>query len=389
MGTNWAPWAAVLQQRGLGELGDSQAYLAEPLGVGAMLLTADDSFVFLKRSERVGEAPGKIDIPGGHPEPKAVAVGIPEESIQLKDLSEELVVNLPLHSLHKPILLGIARNNTSAGRASAEFYIRNPILFGSLLARVRHVSRTEQREEKRCLARVQKQVKLPEDQEEGLKFTGLSKEELMKVAGTPGWVRTRWALLVLFWLGWLGMLAAAIVIIVQAPRCQQVPEQSWWHKGALYRIGAVAAFMDSNGDGTGDLAGVSQRIDELNQLKIKGLVLGPVHKSIQNTDFNLDLMAIDPSLGSMENFTRLLQVAQKKSIRVVLDLTPNYKGGKPWFTETYLKTNSEKLKGVDGIQLSGVEDLLEMQPQLWEELRNLTGNYSTEERQRQALQYTP
>ncbi|MGH0185999.1 UNVERIFIED_CONTAM: hypothetical protein FKN15_025826 [Acipenser sinensis] len=100
-------------------------------------------------------------------------------------------------------------------------------------------------------------------------------------------------------------------------------------------------------------------------------------------------MAIDPSLGSMENFTRLLQVAQKKSIRVVLDLTPNYKGGKPWFTETYLKTNSEKLKGVDGIQLSGVEDLLEMQPQLWEELRNLTGNYSTEERQRQALRYTP
>ncbi|MGH0191555.1 UNVERIFIED_CONTAM: hypothetical protein FKN15_066046 [Acipenser sinensis] len=77
----------------------------------------------------------------------------------------------------------------------------------------------------------------------------------MKVAGTPGWVRTRWALLVLFWLGWLGMLAAAIVIIVQAPRCQPVPEQSWWHKGALYRIGAIAAFMDSNGDGTGDLAG--------------------------------------------------------------------------------------------------------------------------------------
>ncbi|RXM91516.1 4F2 cell-surface antigen heavy chain [Acipenser ruthenus] len=98
-------------------------------------------------------------------------------------------------------------------------------------------------------------VKLPEDQEEGLKFTGLSKEELLKVAGTPGWVRTRWALLILFWLGWLGMLAAAIAIIVQAPRCKLVPEQSWWHKGALYRIGAVAAFMDSNGDGTGDLAG--------------------------------------------------------------------------------------------------------------------------------------
>lgn len=86
------------------------------------------------------------------------------------------------------------------------------------------------------------------------KFTGLSKEELLKVAGSPAWVRTRWALLLLFWLGWLGMLAGAVVIIVQAPRCRELPEQRWWHKGALYRIGDLRAFL---GHDTGNLAGES------------------------------------------------------------------------------------------------------------------------------------
>lgn len=86
------------------------------------------------------------------------------------------------------------------------------------------------------------------------KFTGLSKEELLKVAGRPGWVRTRWALLLLFWLGWLGMLAGAVVIIVRAPRCRELPAMSWWHKGALYRIGDLQAFQ---GRDAGDLVGES------------------------------------------------------------------------------------------------------------------------------------
>lgn len=102
-------------------------------------------------------------------------------------------------------------------------------------------------------------VKVAEDEEEegamAAKFTGLSKEELLQVAGTPGWVRTRWALLILFWLGWLGMLAGAIVIIVHAPRCKELPQQEWWQKGGMYRIQDVEKFQDSDEDGKGDLAG--------------------------------------------------------------------------------------------------------------------------------------
>lgn len=49
-------------------------------------------------------------------------------------------------------------------------------------------------------------------------------------------------LLVLFWLGWVGMLAGAIVIIVQAPRCKPIPEMNWWNEGPLYQISDVEAF---------------------------------------------------------------------------------------------------------------------------------------------------
>lgn len=55
-------------------------------------------------------------------------------------------------------------------------------------------------------------------------FVGLGKEELMKYANDPFWVRLRWALFFLFWLVWLAMLAGAIFIIVMAPKCPKKAE---------------------------------------------------------------------------------------------------------------------------------------------------------------------
>ncbi|XP_076148435.1 uridine diphosphate glucose pyrophosphatase NUDT22 isoform X1 [Alosa pseudoharengus] len=141
LGTNWSERVGELQRRGAVELGDPQGLLAQPLGVGAVMATADGQVVLLKRSQKVAEAAGLLDIPGGHPEPKAVCNGISEESITIESLQgkEEAVlkeifssvlaeirdeVNVPLSSLSEPILLGIALNHTSAGRPSAEFYVR-------------------------------------------------------------------------------------------------------------------------------------------------------------------------------------------------------------------------------------------------------------------------
>lgn len=87
-------------------------------------------------------------------------------------------------------------------------------------------------------------------------FAGMGKEELMKYANDPFWVRLRWALFALFWLAWLGMLAAAIVIVVLAPKCPAPAPLDYWQKGAVYSVNPKS-YQDSGAvqDGKGDLKG--------------------------------------------------------------------------------------------------------------------------------------
>ncbi|XP_077433618.1 uridine diphosphate glucose pyrophosphatase NUDT22 isoform X2 [Vanacampus margaritifer] len=140
LGTNWSSRAAELRRRGEAELGSSQALLAQPLGVGGVVCTGDGQVVFIRRSQEVAEAGGKLDLPGGHPEPKVVCERLGETKIDvnLLEKSPQAVVaelfssicaeirdevNIPLSSLGEPLLMGVALNHTSAGRPSAEFYI--------------------------------------------------------------------------------------------------------------------------------------------------------------------------------------------------------------------------------------------------------------------------
>ncbi|XP_070776733.1 solute carrier family 3 member 2b [Enoplosus armatus] len=226
-------------------------------------------------------------------------------------------------------------------------------------------------------------LKIPEEAEE-VKFTGLNKEELLRVAGTPGWVRTRWALLVVFWLGWLGMLVGAVLIILQAPRCRDLPATNWWNDGPLYQIGKIQAFTDAH-----DLKGLEQKIGSLSQLKVKGLLVGPIHVAPGDEDMSLRFEEISPEAGNLEQFKSLVQAAHKKGIFVVLDLTPNYQGSSgPWFSNTSVTNVAERLKsalvfwlkeGVDGVQLSGVERVASVVPSLWTDIRAIVQN-GTDER---------
>lgn len=142
LGTNWSCRVEELRQQGEVKFGDPLALLAQPLGVGAVLCTADGQIVLIRRSQRVAEAGGLLDIPGGHPEPKVVCehLGhvVSEEQIGVDMMEQRAVVselfssvcaeirdeiNVPLSSLREPVLMGVALNHTSAGRPSAEFYV--------------------------------------------------------------------------------------------------------------------------------------------------------------------------------------------------------------------------------------------------------------------------
>ncbi|XP_055036689.2 solute carrier family 3 member 2b [Misgurnus anguillicaudatus] len=227
-------------------------------------------------------------------------------------------------------------------------------------------------------------LKIPEEE---TKFTGLSKEELIKVAGTPGWIKMRWALLILFWLGWIGMLAGAIAIIVQAPRCKPIPEMNWWNEGPLYQIGDVEAFTKS------DLEGIVGKIGELDQLKVKGLVIGPIHVSSADTPGELKLNEISPEAGTLDHFKLVINETSKRGISVVLDLTPNYKGQKPWFTKDSIPDVAVQVKsaliywlktGVDGFLFYGVEEVSTEVPSTWNDIGVIIRN-QTEKKTKKVL----
>ncbi|XP_017294591.1 4F2 cell-surface antigen heavy chain [Kryptolebias marmoratus] len=220
-------------------------------------------------------------------------------------------------------------------------------------------------------------VKILEETEE--KFTGLNKEELLRIAGTPGWVRTRWALLLVFWLGWLGMLVGAVLIILQAPGCRELPATNWWNDGPLYQIGNIQVFTDMHNQ-----KGLEQKMKSLTQLKVKGLVLGPVHVAPPDDARSLRFEEISPEAGNLDQFKGFIQAAHRNGIFVVLDLTPNYLGlSGPWFSSSSVTNVAERLKsalvfwldeGVDGIQLSSVEDVAKMVPALWADIRAIIQN---------------
>ncbi|KAK2872792.1 hypothetical protein Q8A67_022689 [Cirrhinus molitorella] len=221
-------------------------------------------------------------------------------------------------------------------------------------------------------------LKIPDEES---KFTGLSKEELMKVAGTPGWIKVRWALLILFWLGWLGMLAGAIAIIIQAPRCKPLPEMNWWNYGPLYQIGDVNSFTKSS-----DLKGLTDKLQAIDELKIKGLIIGPIHESSADKPEELKLTDISKDAGDLTQFQELIKAAHKRGISVVLDLTPNYKGKEPWFTDasnTVIKLKSALVhwlkEGVDGFLFYGVEKVSTADPSSWADVEDLIHKHNQTE----------
>lgn len=99
----------------------------------------------------------------------------------------------------------------------------------------------------------------------------------------------------------------------------------------------VYSFCDSDGDGIGDLKGVTSKLDYIADLGFNGIWLMPIHPSVSYHKYDVsDYYAIDPAYGTMEDFEALLQECEKRDIHVILDLVLNHTGSEhPWFREAY------------------------------------------------------
>ncbi len=118
----------------------------------------------------------------------------------------------------------------------------------------------------------------------------------------------------------------------------------WWQTGVIYQI-YPRSFQDSNGDGIGDLHGITQRLDYLQWLGVTAIWISPIYPSPM-ADFGYDISdytGIHPLFGTTEDFDELLQQAHQRQIKVILDLVPNHTSDQhPWFLESQSSKDNPK-----------------------------------------------
>ena len=115
-----------------------------------------------------------------------------------------------------------------------------------------------------------------------------------------------------------------------------IEKKAWWKEAVIYQI-YPRSFMDSNGDGIGDLCGITSRLDYLAELGIDVIWLSPVYSS-PNDDNGYDISDyrdIMKDFGKMEDFDHLLAEAHKHNIKIVMDLVVNHTSDEhAWFIES-------------------------------------------------------
>ncbi|XP_076763343.1 CD98 heavy chain [Xylocopa sonorina] len=161
-------------------------------------------------------------------------------------------------------------------------------------------------------------------------LSGMGKEELMKFANDPFWIRLRWFLFITFWLIWLAMLAGATAIVVMAPKCTAPKPKEWWERSPIVQLDPLE--MDAH-----DLKGVEPLLDTLKEQNIEAISLASIVKE-SPTGGTEDFKNIKPELGTMTDLETLIKAAKDREQHIILELDPTHTSTEhPWFKRSIAK----------------------------------------------------
>jgi len=136
-----------------------------------------------------------------------------------------------------------------------------------------------------------------------------------------------------------GLNTAAMVVPAGADG-----QPGWWRHAVIYEI-YPRSFQDSNGDGIGDINGITSRLEYLKDLGIDAIWITPMYPS-PGVDYGYDISdytAIDPEYGTMEDFDRMVAAAKARGIRVLMDYVINHTSDRhDWFKESRSSRDSPK-----------------------------------------------
>ena len=125
---------------------------------------------------------------------------------------------------------------------------------------------------------------------------------------------------------------------------QKAPNNGWWRGGVIYQI-YPRSFQDSNGDGVGDLPGITQRLEHIAALGADGIWISPFFKSPMK-DFGYDVSDyndVDPMFGTLDDFKVLLARAHTLGLKVMIDQVLSHTAdAHPWFVESRASKDNAK-----------------------------------------------
>ncbi len=122
---------------------------------------------------------------------------------------------------------------------------------------------------------------------------------------------------------------------VAANRGPSAPEAPWWRQAVVYQI-YPRSFADSNGDGIGDLPGITTRVDYLARLGVDAIWLSPFYPSaLADGGYDVDdYQNVDPRLGTLDDFDELVSALHAVNIHLIVDIVPNHTSNRhEWFLE--------------------------------------------------------